>query len=191
MATFDPSSYQELYVAQTAIPSLLEIALPVTGNNRSWFKENYNQEKLVKLGFPANFQLLQNNVSFSSKRGSTHGIHVKPWEKYISIAAGSVFAAIVDLREGLNFGKVLTFDLNPGIALFVPRGCGTSFQTLEDNTVYSYLVNSYRNPDEHYLSINLSDPDLAIQWPIPLDIAEMSDSDRTHPLLKDIKPLSL
>lgn len=191
MHLFDPSSYTELHVSKTDIPGLLVIALPVHGDNRGWFKENYQREKMIEQGLPADFEVVQNNISYNAQRGVTRGIHAEPWDKFISIAAGSVFAAIVDLRAGATFGKVLTFELNPGIALFVPKGCGNSFQTLEDGTVYSYLVNAHWSADTKYISVNLGDPDLKIQWPLPLEMAEVSAKDKINPPLKEIQPMEL
>ena len=53
-----------------AIPGLLEFDIPVHGDNRGWFKENFQKEKMLPLGFPESFFAegkLQNNVSFSRK----------------------------------------------------------------------------------------------------------------------------
>lgn len=188
---FNPSKYTELKVRQTDIPGLLQFDLAVPGDNRGWFKENFQKEKMAALGLPANFQVVQNNISFNKKRGVTRGIHAEPWEKFISIAYGSVFVAIVDFRKGVNFGKVETFELNPGKALFVPRGLGNSFQTLEANTVYTYLVNRHWSPKTKYTLVNLADEDLTIAWPIPLDEAEISDKDKGHPKFKDISAVEV
>jgi dTDP-4-dehydrorhamnose 3,5-epimerase len=189
MNIFDPSSYNTLRVTKTDIPGLLVIAIPVHGDNRGWFKESYQKEKMVAQGFPDDFKVVQNNVSYNAQRGATRGIHAEPWDKYISISVGSAFAAIVDLRKGDAFGKVLTFELNPGIALFVPKGCGNSYQSLEDGTTYSYLVNAHWSPDAKYTSVNLADPDLKIRWPLPLEMAEVSAKDKINPMLKDIQPM--
>ena len=39
-------------------------------------------------------------MSFNAQRGATRGIHAEPWDKFVSVATGRVFAAWVDLREG-------------------------------------------------------------------------------------------
>ncbi|WP_448065283.1 dTDP-4-dehydrorhamnose 3,5-epimerase family protein, partial [Escherichia coli] len=91
------------------------------------------------LGLP-DFGPVQNNVSFNDAVGTTRGIHAEPWDKYISTAFGSVFGAWVDLRAGETFGRVFTAELDPSTAIFVPRGVGNAYQTLEPNTVYTYLV---------------------------------------------------
>lgn len=52
------------------IPGMLEFDIPVHGDNRGWFKENFQKEKMMPLGFPESFfaeEKLQNNVSFSRK----------------------------------------------------------------------------------------------------------------------------
>ena len=186
MSDFNPGQYNELSVRNTAIPGLIEFDLLVHGDNRGWFKENFQREKLVKLGLPADFTVVQNNISYNEQAGVTRGIHAEPWDKFISIGFGRVFAAIVDLREGDSFGQAETFELHPGKAIYVPRGCGNSFQTLEDHTVYTYLVNEHWSPEAKYLMVNLSDETLAIDWPIPLGEAELSDKDKAHPNLEDI-----
>jgi dTDP-4-dehydrorhamnose 3,5-epimerase len=185
--SFDPSDYNELSARQTSIPGLIEFKLPVHGDNRGWFKENYQREKLIALGLPEDFVVVQNNVSYNPKAGVTRGIHAEPWEKFITVVYGTAFAAIVDFRPDGNFGAIETFELNPGTAIFVPRGCGNSFQTLEDNTVYTYLVNEHWSPEAKYTLINLADEELAIKWPIPLDEAELSDKDKNHPSLNELR----
>ncbi|RYQ17644.1 SDR family oxidoreductase [Bifidobacterium pseudolongum] len=47
---------KELKVTETNIPGLLVFDLPVHGDNRSWFKENWQKAKMTALGLPADFQ---------------------------------------------------------------------------------------------------------------------------------------
>lgn len=176
----------ELAVRETSIPGLLEIDLPVHGDNRGWFKENWQREKMTALGLP-DFGPIQNNISFNETVGVTRGIHAEPWDKYISIANGKVFAAIVDLRDNETFGVVETFEITPQKAIFVPAGLGNSFQTLAPNTVYTYLVNAHWSPDAEYTFVNLGDEELNIQWPIALHKAELSEKDKNHPPLSSVR----
>lgn len=90
---------KDLRVEETNVPGLLVFDLPVHGDNRGWFKENWQRAKMTELGLP-DFGPVQNNISFNAKKGVTRGIHAEPWDKYISIATGSVFGAWVDLRPG-------------------------------------------------------------------------------------------
>ncbi|GAA2076100.1 bifunctional dTDP-4-dehydrorhamnose 3,5-epimerase family protein/NAD(P)-dependent oxidoreductase [Aeromicrobium halocynthiae] len=178
-----------LAVHESAIDGLLLLDLPVHGDNRGWFKENWQREKMVALGLP-DFGPVQNNVSFNATRGTTRGIHAEPWDKYVSVATGRVFGAWVDLRKGPSFGTVVTHEIGPEAAVFVPRGVANAFQTLEDDTAYSYLVNAHWSADARYTFLNLADETVAIDWPIPLDVAETSQKDREHPRLADVDPVA-
>lgn len=178
----------ELAVRETPIPGLFEIDLVVHGDNRGWFKENYQKEKLEALGLPA-FEIVQNNISYNQEAGVTRGIHAEPWEKFISMAYGKVYGVWVDLRKGPTFGHAYSTELTPEKAIFVSRGIANGYQTLEPNTAYTYLVNAHWSPEASYTFVNLFDPALGINWPVPQDQAITSDKDAAHPLLKDVTPM--
>lgn len=179
-----------LAARETPIPGVVLYDLPVHGDNRGWFKENWQRDKMIALGLP-DFRPVQNNISFNEKTGTTRGIHAEPWDKFISVATGRIFGAWVDLREGPSFGAVFTAELDPSQAIFIPRGVGNAFQTLEDNTAYTYLVNDHWSADaqSRYTFLNLADETAAIAWPVPLDQAELSDKDRSHPRLAEVVPM--
>jgi len=172
----------------TPIPGLTVWELPVHGDNRGWFKENWQRAKMVAAGMP-DFEPVQQNISFNDSAGTTRGIHAEPWDKFISVASGRIFGAWVDLRAGPTFGAVFTAELDPSRAVFVPRGVANSFQTLEPNCVYTYLVNDHYSPDALYPSVNPADETLAINWPIPLERAELSAKDRVQPPLSEVEPI--
>ena len=173
---------------ETAIPGLVVFDLPVHGDNRGWFKENWQREKMMAAGLP-DFGPVQNNVSFNDAVGTTRGIHAEPWDKWVSVATGRIFGAWVDLRKGPTFGAVFTTELDPSRAIFVPRGVGNSYQTLAPDTAYTYLVNDHWSPDAAYCFLNLADESAGIAWPIPLADVEISEKDRNHPRLADVTPI--
>lgn len=178
-----------LSAQQTSIEGLTLWQLPVHGDSRGWFKENWQREKMAAAGLP-DFGPVQNNVSFNDAAGTTRGIHAEPWDKWVSVATGRIFGAWVDLREGPGFGTVFTAEIDPSVAVFVPRGVGNSYQTLERDTAYTYLVNDHWSPDAAYSFVNLGDPALAIDWPIPLSDVEISAKDLAHPPLADATPIA-
>ena len=182
---------KELKAERTNIPGMLVFDLPVHGDSRGWFKENWQRAKQTALGLP-DLGPVQNNISFNAERGVTRGIHAEPWDKYISVATGSVFGAWVDLRPGKSFGEVYTCVIDPSKAIYVPRGVGNSFQALEDGTAYTYLVNAHWSAElkKTYTFVNLADPELGIEWPIPLSECELSEADKAHPMLKDALPMA-
>lgn len=175
-------------VKQTSIPGLLHIELELQEHEQGWFKENYQQAKLVELGFPT-VEFVQNNVAFTTDVGITRGIHAEPWDRYISPAAGRMFTAIVDLREGSTFGQLETFELTAGQAIYLPSGCGHSFCTLEPNTIYTYLLTAHWTPDAERTAVNLFDPQVAVPWPFARDQLSCTVKDTSAPLLKDVVPI--
>lgn len=179
-----------LEARETNIPGLVMVDLPVHEDARGWFKENWQREKMVAAGVP-DFRPVQNNVSFNREAGTTRGIHAEPWDKFVAVVGGSVFGAWVDLREGPGFGATFTATLGPGQAVFVPRGVGNGFQTLEPDTGYSYLVTEHwsERAKENYTFVNLADAALGIAWPIPVDRAITSDADKNHPPLSEVRPM--
>ena len=176
------------------IRGMLEFDIPVHGDNRGWFKENFQKEKMLPLGFPNSFfseDKLQNNVSFSRKN-VLRGLHAEPWDKYISVADnGRVLGAWVDLREGESFGNVYQTEIDASKGVFVPRGVANGFQVLSDVVSYSYLVNDYWALElkPKYAFVNYADSTLGIKWEDVAN-AEVSDADKNHPLLKDVTALT-
>jgi dTDP-4-dehydrorhamnose 3,5-epimerase len=183
----------EFTAHQTAIPGLIIFDVTYIGDERGYFQEKYQKAKLVAAGIPADFNIVQNNLSYNKEVGVIRGFHAEPWDKYISVVTGRVFAAFVDLRKGDSFGKVVTVEITPNVAVFLPEGVGNSYQTLEPDTYYLYGVNAHWSADNYdkYCFANLGDPDIGVKWPIPLDKAIMSDRDKNHPMLKDVKPLEV
>ena len=183
---------KDLSVAETGIEGLKVVDLAVHGDSRGWFKENWQRAKMTALGVP-DFRIVQNNISYNDSRGVTRGVHAEPWDKFVSVARGSVFGAWVDLREGsATYGRTFTCTLDPSRAIYVPRGVGNSFQALEDGTAYTYLVDAHWSAElkSTYTFVNLADPALGIDWPIPLSEATVSEADLAHPMLKDVVPMA-
>lgn len=176
----------------TDIPGLLWFDVSLVADDRGFFQEKYHRDKLISEGLPADFQIVQNSLTFN-KRGTTRGFHAEPWEKFVSVINGEAFGAYLDLREGDSFGTLVTVELNPERAVFIPRGVANAYQTLADEQYYLYSVNEHWTEDAYrwYTFVNLADEDLAVDWPIPLDRALLSARDRAHPSLRDTKPLNL
>ncbi len=166
-----------MHITSTSIEGLLLIHLDVHADERGWFKENWQREKMVAAGLP-DFRPVQNNISFNAQAGVTRGLHAEPWDKYVSLAQGRIFGAWCDLREGsATYGQVVTQELGPEMAVFVPRGVANGFQALEDNTAYSYLVTDHWSAQAQYTMVNLD----MVDW--PLEPTEISDKDKAHPPL--------
>lgn len=173
-------------VIETRLKGLHIIELDLFDDERGSFREAWQAANMQALGLPA-FQPVQQNVS-ESKRGVIRGIHAEPWEKYIHVVYGEVFAALVDLREeSQTFGQVETITLDRSQALFVSKGFGNSFQITSDFGVYSYLVTDHWQAGLTYPAIAFDDPDLAIDWPIK-EGQIVSEKDQHNPTMRQYYP---
>jgi dTDP-4-dehydrorhamnose 3,5-epimerase len=177
----------------TDIPGLIIFDISFPTDERGYFQEKYQKAKLVSAGMPKSFNIVQNNVSFNKSKGVARGFHAEPWDKYISVITGKVFVAYLDLRKGSTFGKVYTDEIDNSKSVFLPRGVANAFQTLEDDSLYVYSTNDHWRADNYdeYTFVNLGDPEVNTPWPIPLDRAVVSERDRNHPMLKDVKPMDM
>jgi dTDP-4-dehydrorhamnose 3,5-epimerase len=177
-------------VETTPIPGLLVLRLDLQRDERGWFEELWQRERMIPLGLP-DFTPVQANIAWNEVRGTTRGLHAEPWDKLVAISAGRAYGAWVDLRAGATFGTAFGSDLEPGIAVFVPRGVANGYQTTEDATACSYLVTDHWRPDLTYVAVDHADPALAIAWPIPPEQRRLSVRDRTAPTLTEVVPLAI
>jgi dTDP-4-dehydrorhamnose 3,5-epimerase len=67
----------------------------------------------------------------------------------------------------------------------VPEGFAHGFCTLEPETEVIYKVSNYYSA-EHDRGVSWNDPDLAIDWPVEMSKAILSDKDRHHPNLAEL-----
>ena len=170
----------------------------VFGDNRGYFSPYFIQKDFDELGFE---RVVQTNRSKSGK-GVLRGLHFQKepmtQAKIVEVISGAAIDVVVDMRvESSTYGKSTAVLLTPydkdkensGRQLFVPRGFAHGFLSLEDNTVFQYLIdNDYAPSNEGGIFWN--DPDLGIDWEGMMkkyDIKEplLSEKDQVHPLLKD------
>ena len=114
---------KDLSVAETGIGGLKVVDLAVHGDSRGWFKENWQRAKMTALGIP-DLRVVQNNVSYNEKRGVTRGIHAEPWDKFISVARGSVFGAYTAVdRAETPEGRAIAWKANATGPALLARTC--------------------------------------------------------------------
>jgi dTDP-4-dehydrorhamnose 3,5-epimerase len=182
-------SFPQPTVSKTTIPGLLKVDVVVNAGGddpRGTFRESWQAEKMEAAGLPK-FVPVQMNVA-ESTYGVIRGIHAEPWEKYIHLASGTGFAAIVDLRkDSPAFGRAASFELNDSVALYVPRGLGNSYAVTSERAAYTYLVNEHWRPDAKYPAVAYDDPDLGIEWPVPEPERIVSEKDRRNPSFAEFK----
>jgi len=160
-------------------------------DQRGFFFESYSQKVFKEHGIEADF--VQDNHSMSVKKGVLRGIHFQkpPYvqAKLVRAARGSVYDVIVDLRkDSRTYGQWEGYTLSAEnfLMLFVPKGFGHSFCTLEENTEFLYKTDNFYAPESD-AGIIWNDPELGIDWPIEDPI--LSDKDKALPKMADSKSL--
>lgn len=157
-------------------------------DSRGHFFESFRVDSALR-EIGQDFQVAQVNNSLSSK-GVLRGIHFQQQPsaqgKFVSVQTGSIYDVAVDLRKGSpTFGEWQGFFLSEANkqSLFLSRGIGHAFLSLEEKTQVTYLCDAPFNPINersiHPLSLAIDWRDIASQN----DIGDfsMSEKDRIAP----------
>lgn len=136
-------------------------------------------------------RFVQDNQSLSVRPGTIRGLHFQGHPsaqgKLVRCLQGSLFDVAVDLRAdsptvGQWVGVTLTPELNN--QFWIPVGFAHGFCTLVPNTVISYRVTSYYDPERDF-GVAWDDPDIAITWPDLANPETLSAKDRKLPSLQE------
>lgn len=146
----------------------------VFGDDRGYFSPYFIQEDLNKEGIFFD-GVVQTNRSKSSK-GVLRGMHFqkdpKCQTKIVEVINGAAIDVVVDIRQGsptygdYTYVLLKPYDANDkesGKQLYVPRGFAHGFVSLEDDTVFQYLIDNDYAPDME-AGIPWNDPDVNIPW---------------------------
>jgi len=169
---------------QTGIPDLLLFEPKVFEDSRGYFFESYNENTFAAEGVHIKF--VQDNQAKSSY-GVIRGLHYQldPYAqtKLIRALSGTILDVVVDIRKGSPaFGKVYAVELSAENKkqLLVPQGFAHGYSVLSETAEVLYKCDAfYHKESEGGLFYN--DPQLNIDWKIPVDKAIVSDKDKVHP----------
>ncbi len=175
-------------VEKTNFEGLYKVQYKIIPDERGSVMEFYRQSDFAGSGLPSLGERPQVNAPLSVK-GAVRGIHAEEADKLVAVAAGKIYAAIVDLRQGSPTAGIWQgFELERGQGLFVTKGLGNSFQSVSDDpSIYLYYFEQEWRPDMAGVAVNPLDPDLNISWPIAEGSGMIiSDKDRANPSLKEV-----
>ena len=175
-------------ITPTALSEVLLIQPNKFEDKRGWFMESFRKDLLEKaLGHAIHF--CQDNQA-QSNYGVIRGLHYQmpphAQSKLVSVLEGKVLDIVVDIRKGSPyFGKHLAIELSNEnqTQLFIPRGFAHGYACLSENALLTYKVDSHYNKAAE-ASIAFDDPQLAIDWRIPVDKQILSSKDQEHPALE-------
>ena len=160
----------------------------VRGDERGFFVETYRRNEFAEIGIPE--EMVQDNHS-RSKRGIVRGMHFQIGEgaaKLVRCGRGEIVDVIVDLRRGSpTFGEWEAFDLSAenGRIVYCPIGFAHGFCVTSDLADVFYKQSNYYS-DELERGIKYDDPEVGIEWPLPVEELIPSQRDATAPTLAEV-----
>ena len=177
-------------VIKTDIEGLAVIEPTVFGDHRGYFFEAFNQKAFNEEVAPVEF--VQDNES-KSTYGVVRGLHMQlpphAQAKLVRVVSGRALDVAVDLRKGSQtYGKHFAVELSGEnhLQLFIPKGFAHGFAVLSDEVVFQYKCDGYYAPESE-AAVIWNDPDLAVDWRIPAEDVRLSEKDKIHPKLKELK----
>ncbi|WAJ28711.1 dTDP-4-dehydrorhamnose 3,5-epimerase [Antarcticirhabdus aurantiaca] len=181
-----------LDVKRLEIPEVLELTPRRFGDDRGFFAETFNRERMAKAGIAIDW--VQDNQSFSAEAFTLRGLHYQepPFAqaKLVRVLSGRILDVAVDMRRGSpTFGRFASLELSADRfnQILVPVGFAHGFLTLEPKTVVFYKVSAPYS-GAHDRSIRFDDPALRIPWPLEGHQPVLSAKDTDAPSLAEADP---
>lgn len=147
---------------------------------RAWCQREFTDQEIE-------FTPVQANMTLSIRKGTIRGLHYQQAPaleaKLVRCTRGAMFDVVVDLRPTSStyrawYGTHLSAD--NGQMLFVPEGCAHGCQATEEMSEIHYLTSAFYSPND-VRGLRYDDPAIGIAW--PLEVSEISEQDRSWPLL--------
>jgi dTDP-4-dehydrorhamnose 3,5-epimerase len=177
-------------VARFAISDTPLVGLKIVQRNpiedaRGFFCRFFCAGELASAGMHK--PVAQINHTHTRLAGAVRGLHFqRPPHgevKVVSCLRGEIFDVAIDLRHGsptfLHWHAEILSAKNFK-SLLIPEGFAHGFQSLCHDCELIYLHSEPFCPESEG-ALNISDPRLAVPW--PLEITEISDRDRLHPFI--------
>ena len=148
-------------------------------DERGYFTRIFDKNEFKKRNLIYDF--VQDSISFNKTKGTIRGMHFQlaPFEeaKIVSCINGKIFDVIIDLRDNSKTFKHwfnCELDSKIGNMIYIPKGFAHGFQTLYDNSVVSYKMSEYFNPNS-YTGLKWNDPLFCIKWPLKPTMVSKKD----------------
>jgi dTDP-4-dehydrorhamnose 3,5-epimerase len=177
-------------VIETSLPGLVALEPAVHSDERGFFVETYRHEWHEALGIPERERFVQDNHSRST-RGVVRGMHFQIGDgvaKLVRCARGRIVDVAVDLRAGSpTYGRWEAVELDEeGMReLFVPVGFAHGFCVLSETADVLYKQTAYFDAAVER-GIAWDDPEIGIEWPLPVEELIVSARDAAAPRLSEI-----
>ena len=177
-------------VISTSIPDVKILEPRVFEDARGHFFESFSQQLFTEKVSDTVF--VQDNESRSTY-GVLRGLHFQrppmAQAKLVRVVEGSVLDVAVDIRtDSPTYGQHVSVELSAENKrqLFIPRGFAHGFVVLSPTVVFQYKCDNYYSP-EHDGGIAWNDPDLKIDWQVPMEDVVLSEKDKKQIAFKEFK----
>lgn len=173
------------------VPDLVRISLQPRGDERGFFARLFCGGEFAQHGLTTAWS--QVNNSLTVRKGTVRGLHFQyppsSEVKLVRCIRGAIFDVGVDLRESSpTFGKWAGIELTAENRemLYLPAGFAHGFQALTDDCEIIYF-NSAAYAPELEDGLRYDDPDVGVNWPIP--VTSLSARDQSLKALSQIRPI--
>ena len=173
-------------VTETAIPDVLILEPARFGDDRGFFSESWNRDRMAAAGLDYDF--VQDNHSLSTEPGTLRGLHYQApphaQAKLVRCGRGLLFDVVVDVRKGSPaYGQWVGLELSfeNGLQLLVPEGCLHGFVTRQPDTEIIYKVTDFYDRD---CDGAVAWDSCGVDWGID-GTPKLSDKDLAAPRLAD------
>jgi len=137
-------------------------------DNRGYYSESYSKRSFVEHNI--HFEFIQDNHSYSIKKGTIRGIHFQndpmAQTKLVRCTNGRVIDYAIDLRKGSPTYKGwvrVELSKENRLQILIPAGFGHAFETMENDSEVLYKVdNLYDKTLDR--SIKWDDKDIGLPW---------------------------
>lgn len=201
-------------VIKTAIDGVLIIEPRIFEDARGYFFESFSQREFNEKVCPITFvQDNESKSSYGVMRGLHFQRPPFTQSKLVRCVKGAVLDVAVDIRkgsptygqhvecllcahdeegeriakqfEGHTFNCQLSpFNCQLGQQFFIPKGFAHGFVVLSETALFQYKCDEFYHPESEG-AIMWDDPDINIDWIIPVGDIALSAKDARHKYLKD------
>ena len=175
---------------KTEFAGLLIFEPAIYKDSRGYFFESYNEKTFLNENIDLRF--VQDNQS-SSSYGVVRGLHYQlsphAQTKLVRVLTGTIVDIAVDIRKNSpTFSKVFAIELSAENKkqLLIPPGFAHGFSVLSERAEVLYKCDDFYDKESE-TGIRYDDPQLGIDWKIPVDEIIVSEKDQQLPLLAQSK----
>jgi dTDP-4-dehydrorhamnose 3,5-epimerase len=150
----------------TSLPGVFILEPKVFGDERGFFFESYNEQRMAEAGIVERF--VQDNHSRSA-RNVLRGLHYQvkqPQGKLVRVVEGEILDVAVDMRRSsATYGgwEAVRLSGENKRMLWIPAGFAHGFRVLSEQAQVLYKATDFYAPEQER-TLGWNDPQLKVNW---------------------------